>query len=65
MTTEMNESPRDIKLVFEYNGSDELVLAYDERRLEIGLLVEVMAIANRKGVDLSEITIRFVEQKTV
>jgi hypothetical protein len=64
MTAEMNEDTRGIKVVFECNGSDELVLDYEERRLEIGLLVEVVAIANRKGVDLSEVTIRFVAQKT-
>lgn len=55
---------KDIHVVFECNGSDELVLGYEERRLEIGLLVEAMEIANRKGVDISQVSIRFVVQQS-
>ena len=51
----------EIKLVFECNGNDETVLAYEERRLEIALYVQALEISQRRNVDISAVSIRFVQ----
>ena len=51
----------EIKLVFECNGNDETVLAYEERCLEIALYVQALEIAQRRNVDISAVSIRFVQ----
>ena len=61
MNAQMNNDTRDIKLVFECNGNDEAVLVYEERRLEIALYVQALEIAQRRQVDISAVSIRFVQ----
>ena len=62
MKKSFDDDIRNIQLVFECNGNDEVVLAYEERRLEIALFVQVMEIAQRCNVEMSAVTIRFVQQ---
>jgi hypothetical protein len=60
MNTDACDDTGDIKLVFEWNGNDEVVLPYEERRLEIALYVQVLEIARRRHVDISAVSLRFV-----
>lgn len=62
MKKSFDDDIRNIQLVFECNGNDEVMLDYEERRLEIALFVQVMEIAQRRNVEMSAVTIRFVQQ---
>ena len=61
MNAEMNGDTSEINLVLECNGNDEAMLTYEERRLEIELYVQALEIAQRCRVDISAVSIRFVQ----
>lgn len=63
MNTHFDDYAKSLKLVFECNGQDVLIHEYEEKGLEIGLLVRAIEIAKQRGIAIDEISMRFVEHQ--